>query len=107
MTATISTTPTTTPSIPTALPDVPPAARTPRRRRLMSLAAVAALAAAGATFGVVAATGDSTPAPVEIVQDGRWGGPDVYEHGRPTFGGATTDGQRFGSADAAEAWMLP
>lgn len=34
-------------------------------------------------------------APVQIVEDGRWGGPDVFEPRVP-------DGPRFGSADALE-----
>ena len=96
-----TTTEPTTTAAPTAVPetDLPtaPAAR-PRRRRLVTALALATVAAAGGTAWVIAAGGgDSGPAPVEIVEDGRYGGPDIYEHSIPA-----PDGQQYGSADAAE-----
>jgi len=98
---------TTAPSIAAPETDLttPPAPRR-RPRRLVTALALAALAGGGATVWVTAAGGGDA-APVEIVQDGRSGGPDVYEHGRPAPEGATTDGQQFGSADAAERQTAP
>ena len=84
----------------TDLPN-PPAAK-PRRRRLVALA-LATVAAAGGTAWILAASGgDAGPAPVEIVEDGRYGGPDIYEHSIPA-----PDGQTYGSADAAERQTAP
>jgi hypothetical protein len=109
-----TTDPTTTVPTPTA-PSIevpgtdrpnPPAVRS-RRRKLSSLAVVAALAAGGGTVWVTAGTGDSASSPLPIVEDGRWGGPDVYEHSRTAPEGAAPDEQQYGSADAAEGWTLP
>ena len=81
----------------------PPAAR-PRRRRLVAALAVATLAAAGGTAWLITAGGGDAAGsdPVEIVEDGRYGGPDIYEHSIPA-----PDGQTYGSADAAEHQTAP
>ncbi len=99
----------TAPSIAVPETDRPhPTAPRPRRRRLVTGLALATLAATGGTVWVVTGGGgDAGSAPVEIVEDGRWGGPDVYEHSRPAPEGTATGGQEFGSADAAERQTAP
>ena len=84
----------------TDLPN-PPAAK-PRRRRLVALALATVAAAGGTAWMIAAGGGDAGPAPVEIVEDGRYGGPDIYEHSIPAPGGQT-----YGSADAAERQTAP
>jgi hypothetical protein len=58
------------------------------------------LAVGGSTVWLATVTGgDSRPAQVEIVPDGRWGGPDVFEHGRPAPQESEPQGSLEGSAD--------
>ena len=57
----------------------------------------------GGVFWLLAADGGQEQRPpVEIVQDGRYGGPDVYEHSRLPDGSFGTSEQQFGSADSLE-----
>src|SRR4051812_15477908 len=91
--------------LPTPSPEMPDGdsqSESPRRGVSRGLLAATVAAVAAITGGVLWLTAGSggndnpTPDRVQIVQDGRWGGPDVYEHGaRPDGSFGTTD-QRFG-----------
>jgi hypothetical protein len=75
-----------------------------RARGLMAATAVAVVAITGGVIWLTAGSsgGDAARQPVQIVQDHRWGGPDVYEHGRLPDGGFGTTGTQYGSADSLE-----
>jgi hypothetical protein len=105
---------TTTASAPTPMPsqDLPgsdevEAQAPPRARRvsrgLLTVAVSGVLALTGGALWLTAATGGhETAHRVQVVEDGRSGGPDVYEHGRQADGSFGTSGSRFGSADSLE-----
>jgi hypothetical protein len=96
------TTSTTAPSVPdTSTPaagrSAPEGARHRPSHRTIGLLAALVVAGAGSTTWVLASRPDVPPAsdPVQIVEDGRWGGPDVFEPRTPPV-------PRVGSADSLE-----
>jgi hypothetical protein len=104
--------------LPTPSPDLPAGeaqSEAPRNRGRFSRGLVAAtvglvVAITGAVFWLTAgSSGSDTPGQqVQVVDDGRWGGPDVYEHGRQPDGSfGTADQQQFGSADSLEHHASP
>jgi hypothetical protein len=99
--------------LPTASPDLPDGetqSEAPRRagrlsRGLVAAAVGAVVAITGGVFWLTSGSdsgGEQPSHSVQIVQDGRSGGPDVYEHGRTPDGGFGTTGTQYGSADSLE-----
>ncbi len=98
-------------SLPAPSPDLPDGeSRSEARHRgrfsrgLVAASIGAVVAITGAVFWLTdGSSGSDAPREqVQIVDDGRWGGPDVYEHGREPDGSVRTAGTQFGSADSLE-----
>ncbi|WP_116453001.1 hypothetical protein [Blastococcus litoris] len=78
-------------------------AATPSRRRPRRLLAGAGMLLIGAVAALLIGTSSGSDAPVRpsvpVVEDGRWGGPDVYEQQHEPQDEGT---RRYGSADVLE-----
>jgi hypothetical protein len=93
----MTTTTRTTPASPARRIEVPalPSRRRTPRRLLVGVGVLLTGSAAAVAIGMSSGSDAAPREPVPVVEDGRWGGPDVYEpQGDPP--------QRYGSADVLE-----